>query len=109
MTAGQKTFLKSLLLAALVETVILVFTFFPVMESFMDHSAAARAQRSELDQFLGLFGIVFHLPSIAVAFWCPPLIPLVQIFLLSGLFYWISGASGKSADEYEFRKHLEKD
>jgi hypothetical protein len=99
MTAGQKRYLKCLGTAALIEAVVLVFTFYPLMESFMDHSAAASAQRSNLNQFLGLFGLIFHFPSILLAFWLPPLIPLVQIFLLGGLIYWFSNAVKETPGE----------
>ena len=103
MTARRKRYLKSLGAAALIEAVGLSFTFYPLMESFMDHSAAARAQRSNLEQLFALFGLVFHFPSIVFAFWIPPLIPLVQIFLLSALIYWFSGATENSLDEISLK------
>jgi hypothetical protein len=103
MTAARRRYLKSLGAAALIEAIVLAFTFYPLMGSLMDHSAAARAQRSNLEQLLAVFGIVFHFPSIVFAFWCPPLIPLVQIFLLGGLIYWISGATKNSSDEISLK------
>ena len=87
MTAGRKQYLKCLGIAALIETIVLIFTFIPMMDGFMVHSQAAAIQRPILTQFLNWFGMVFHIPSIILAFWFPPLIPLVQVVFLSFVVY----------------------
>jgi hypothetical protein len=109
MTKNRKIYLRSLGIATAIEAVVLFFTLIPMMEGFMHHSAAARAQSPILSQFLNCFGIMFHMPSIILAFWCPPLVPIVQVFLLSGLFYLRSKMFGKYSDGNVFINFSEKD
>ena len=53
----------------------------------MNHSATAAVQTPWIMQVIGFLGFIFHFPSIILVFWFPPLVPFVQMFLLSGIIF----------------------
>lgn len=87
MTGNRNLYLRSLGIATVIEIVVLVFTLGPMMDGLMAHSAIGATQRPILMQFLNWLGILFHLPSIILTFGFLPLVPIVQVFILSGLVY----------------------
>lgn len=107
MTANERIYLKSVVISVFIEVIVLVFTLDPMSAGFMVHSSAGADQIPLVQQYLALFGIIFHLPGIILTFWFLPLLPVAQVLFLSGVVYLIFRLFGKYSGRSEVENSSE--